>query len=45
MSKLTPKFSIGVDYGTNSVRAIIVDITNGSEVASSVYHYPAAMRG
>ncbi|CAN5333124.1 ribulokinase [soil metagenome] len=32
-------FVIGVDYGTDSVRAIIVNAINGHEVASSVYSY------
>ncbi|MCL2348792.1 MAG: ribulokinase [Planctomycetaceae bacterium] len=45
MSKTAKKFSIGVDYGTNSVRALIVDITDGSEVASSVYNYPSGEDG
>ncbi|MDR0327885.1 MAG: ribulokinase, partial [Planctomycetaceae bacterium] len=44
-SKITKKFSIGVDYGTNSVRAIIVDLADGSEVASSVYQYPSGDAG
>lgn len=35
-----PSFVIGVDYGTDSVRAVVVDAGNGSEVASSVFHYP-----
>lgn len=35
-----PSFVIGVDYGTDSVRAVIVDAANGAEVASSVFHYP-----
>ena len=35
-----PSFVIGVDYGTDSVRAVIVDAGNGAEVASSVFHYP-----
>jgi len=30
---------IGVDYGTDSVRSIIVDATNGVELASSVFYY------
>ncbi len=38
MSKET--FVIGVDYGTDSVRSIIVDTANGKEVASSVFNYP-----
>jgi L-ribulokinase len=45
MSKTPKKFSIGVDYGTNSVRAILVDITDGSEIASSVYYYPSGDAG
>lgn len=33
-------FCIGVDYGTDTVRAIIVDTYNGEEMASSVFTYP-----
>lgn len=33
-------FVIGVDYGTDSVRSIIVNALNGREVASSVFYYP-----
>jgi L-ribulokinase len=31
---------IGVDYGTDSVRTVIVDAANGQEIASAVFHYP-----
>lgn len=31
---------IGVDYGSDSVRTIIVDAINGKELASSVFYYP-----
>jgi len=34
------KYCIGVDYGTDSVRCIIVDAANGQEMASSVFYYP-----
>lgn len=34
------RFVIGVDYGTDSVRSIIVNAENGHEVASSVFYYP-----
>ena len=33
-------FVIGVDYGTDSVRSIIVNVSNGAEIASSVFYYP-----
>ena len=32
-------YAIGVDYGTNSVRAVIVDISNGEELATSIWTY------
>ncbi len=38
MSKNT--FVLGVDYGTDSVRSIIVETSTGMEVASAVFHYP-----
>jgi L-ribulokinase len=31
---------IGVDFGTDSVRSVLVDTSNGQEVASSVFYYP-----
>ena len=34
------QYVIGVDYGTDSVRSIIVDTHNGQEIASSVFYYP-----
>lgn len=34
------KFVIGVDYGTDSVRSMIVNALTGEEVASSVFYYP-----
>lgn len=39
------KFSIGVDFGTNSVRAMVVDLRDGREVAVSVYNYPSGVDG
>ncbi len=33
-------YVIGVDYGTDSVRSILVDASNGKEIASAVYYYP-----
>ena len=39
------QFSIGVDYGTNSVRSLIVDTADGAEIATHVYHYPSGDAG
>ncbi|MGN6339449.1 MAG: ribulokinase [Ginsengibacter sp.] len=39
------KFVIGVDYGTDSVRSVIVNAMNGEEVASSVFAYPRWKQG
>jgi L-ribulokinase len=38
-------YTIGLDYGTNSVRCVIVDITNGSEIGTAVYNYPTGQAG
>ncbi|MGG6312658.1 ribulokinase [Paenibacillus macerans] len=34
------KYTIGVDYGTQSGRAVLVDLSNGHEVADHVTPYP-----
>ena len=40
-----PKYSIGLDYGTSSVRGLLVDIASGEELASSVFPYPHGNAG
>jgi L-ribulokinase len=38
-------FVIGVDYGTDSVRSVLIDAGNGKEIASSVFYYPRWKQG
>ncbi len=38
-------YSMGLDYGTNSVRCLIVDVRDGSEVGSAVYEYQSGQQG
>jgi L-ribulokinase len=38
-------YSIGLDYGTNSVRTVIVDTADGREVATAVWNYPNGTQG
>ncbi len=42
---MSAKYAIGLDYGTNSVRALIVDIRNGKEIATSVWTYAHGDQG
>jgi len=38
-------YAIGLDYGTNSVRCLIVDVANGNELGTAVYEYPTGEAG
>jgi L-ribulokinase len=38
-------FAIGVDYGTNSCRALLVDAADGAELATHVFPYPTGTDG
>ena len=37
--------AIGLDYGTNSVRCLIVDTSNGRELGTAVFNYPSGQDG
>jgi len=37
------KYTIGVDYGSLSGRAVLVETSTGKEIASAVYEYPHAV--
>jgi L-ribulokinase len=39
------KYTIGIDYGTDSVRSVLVDTSNGKELADAVFYYPRWKEG
>src|ERR1041385_1126947 len=39
------QFSIGLDYGTNTVRCLIVDVSNGREVGTATWEYSHGTHG
>ena len=36
---MSARYAIGLDYGTNSVRTLLVNIVGGQEVATAVWEY------
>jgi len=42
---MSKKFVIGIDYGTDSVRSIVVDTSNGEIAGTSVFEYPRWKKG
>ena len=41
----TNKVVIGVDFGTDSVRTVVIDSVDGNEIASAVFSYPRWKEG
>ncbi len=39
------KYVIGLDFGTNSCRSLLVDVKDGKELTSSVFNYPSGKDG
>src|SRR5512133_2294003 len=42
---MSARYVIGLDYGTNSVRTLIVNVANGREVATAVWNYSHGTQG
>jgi len=42
---MNARYALGLDFGTNSCRSLLVDINDGREVGSSVYNYPRGEMG
>jgi len=39
------RYALGLDYGTNSVRALLVDIRTGRELATAIHNYETGAAG
>jgi L-ribulokinase len=42
---MAKKYVIGIDYGTDSVRSVVVDTSNGKIAGTSVFEYPRWKKG
>jgi L-ribulokinase len=42
---MTPAYTLGVDFGTNSVRAVVVSARDGRMVGTRVFNYPSGDHG
>jgi L-ribulokinase len=45
VKKERPRYAIGLDFGTNSVRTLIVDVRSGQEAGTAIFAYPSGEAG
>jgi L-ribulokinase len=43
--EMTTSYTIGVDFGTNSVRAVVIDCADGRVLGTNVFEYPSGEQG
>jgi L-ribulokinase len=39
------RYALGLDFGTNSCRSLLVDLADGTELGSAVFNYPSGRSG
>ncbi|MCE9519042.1 MAG: ribulokinase, partial [Verrucomicrobia bacterium] len=42
---MNKRYSLGIDYGTNSCRSLLIDLNDGREIGSTVFNYPSGESG
>jgi len=42
---MNKRYALGLDYGTNSCRSLLVDLATGEELGSTIYNYPSGELG
>ncbi len=42
---MTQRYALGIDYGTNSCRSLLIDLATGEELGSEVFPYPSGILG
>ena len=42
---MNKRYALGLDYGTNSCRSLLVDLETGEELGSTVFNYPSGEMG
>jgi len=42
---MSKRYALGIDFGTNSCRSLIVDLDDGREIGSTVFNYPSGEAG